>query len=79
MSESERNERRRVVAMVGNPTSDKGRGAKVDAQVLGLLEEAGRAHNFDVIDITGTSFDDSLNQARERAHEYDYLDRKSVV
>ena len=44
MSESERNERRRVVAMVGNPTSDKGRGAKVDAQVLGLLEEAGRAH-----------------------------------
>ena len=39
MSESERNERRRVVAMVGNPTSDKGRGAKVDAQVLGLLEE----------------------------------------
>ncbi len=40
MSESERNERRRVVAMVGNPTSDKGRGAKVDAQVLGLLEEA---------------------------------------
>lgn len=73
MSESERNERRRVVAMVGNPTSDKGRGAKVDAQVLGLLEEAGRAHNFDVIDITGVSFDDSLNQARERAHEYDYL------
>lgn len=43
MGESERNERRRVVAMVGNPTSDKGRGAKVDAQVLGLLEEAGRA------------------------------------
>ena len=64
MSESERTERRRVVAMVGNPTSDKGRGAKVDARVLGLLEDAGRAHNFDVIDITGTSFDDSLNQAR---------------
>ena len=34
----------------------------MDAQVLGLLEEAGRAHNFDVIDITGVSFDDSLNQ-----------------
>lgn len=50
---------RRVVAMVGNPTSDKGRGAKVDAQVLGLLEEAGRGHNFDVIDTSGTSFDDS--------------------
>lgn len=48
MSESERNERRRVVAMVGNPTSDKGRGAKVDAQVLGLLEEA-------AVPITSTS------------------------
>ena len=41
MSESEHNERRSIVAMVGNPTSDKGRGAKVDAQVLNLLEEAG--------------------------------------
>ena len=40
MSESEHNERRSIVAMVGNPTSDKGRGAKVDAQVLNLLEEA---------------------------------------
>ena len=37
MSESEHNERRSIVAMVGNPTSDKGRGAKVDAQVLNLL------------------------------------------
>ncbi|MBW3089930.1 diacylglycerol/lipid kinase family protein [Bifidobacterium miconisargentati] len=70
---SERNERCRVVAMVGNPTSDKGRGAKVDAQVLSLLQAAGRVHDFTVMDITGTSFDDSLNQARERAHEYDYL------
>lgn len=73
MSESEHNERRSIVAMVGNPTSDKGRGAKVDAQVLNLLEEAGRSHNFEVIDITGTSFEDSLHQARERSHEYDYL------
>jgi diacylglycerol kinase family enzyme len=70
---SERNERRKVVAMVGNPNSDKGRGAKVDDQVSRLLQEAGRSHNFDVIDITGTSFDDSLDQARERSHEYDHL------
>ena len=70
---NERNERCRVVAMVGNPTSDKGRGAKVDAQVLALLEQAGATHGFSVIDITGDSFDDSLRQARERAHEYDYL------
>lgn len=73
MSESEHDERRSIVAMVGNPTSDKGRGAKVDAQVLNLLEEAGRSHNFEVIDITGTSFEDSLQRARERSHEYDYL------
>ena len=73
MSESERSERRKLVAMVGNPTSDKGRGAKVDAQVLELLENAGKAHDFDAIDITGTSFEDSLHRAREQAHEYDYL------
>ena len=74
MSESEHNERRSIVAMVGNPTSDKGRGAKVDAQVLNLLEEAGRSHNFEVIDITRVRvFEDSLHQARERSHEYDYL------
>ncbi|NMM98577.1 diacylglycerol/lipid kinase family protein [Bifidobacterium olomucense] len=70
---SERNERRRVVAMVGNPISDKGRGAKIDAEVLRLLEEAGRIHDFTVMDLTGTSFDDSLQRAREHAHEYDYL------
>ncbi|PJM78425.1 diacylglycerol/lipid kinase family protein [Bifidobacterium scaligerum] len=70
---SERNERRRVVAMVGNPISDKGRGAKIDAEVLRLLEEAGHIHDFTVLDLTGTSFDDSLQRAREHAHEYDYL------
>ncbi|PJM78145.1 diacylglycerol/lipid kinase family protein [Bifidobacterium felsineum] len=73
MTESERSKCRTVVGLVGNPTSDKGRGAKVDAQVLSLLREAGTVHGFDVLDLTGTSFNDSLNRARERAHEYDYL------
>ena len=63
---------RHVVAMVGNPTSDKGRGAKVDAQVLDLLRRAGQTHGFDIIDITGTSFEDSLAQARSRSQDYDY-------
>lgn len=73
MTESERSIRRTTVGLVGNPTSDKGRGAKVDAQVLNLLREAGEAHDFDVVDLTGQSFNDSLNRAREHAHEYDYL------
>ncbi|NMM93330.1 diacylglycerol/lipid kinase family protein [Bifidobacterium oedipodis] len=66
-------ENRHVVAMVGNPTSDKGRGAKVDAQVLDLLEHSGEQYGFDVVDLTGSSFDDSLARAREHAGEYDYL------
>lgn len=64
---------RATVAMVGNPTSDKGRGAKIDERVFSLLAEAGQHHGFDVIDLTGNSFDDSLNNAREHADVYDHL------
>ena len=73
MTEREHSERRPVIGLVGNPTSDKGRGAEVDARVLDLLHEAGRRHGFTVTDLTGTSFNDSLSRARERSHEYDYL------
>ena len=66
-------ENRRIVAVVGNPTSDKGRGAKIDAQVLELLKHSGEQYGFDVVDLTGSSFDDSLARAREHAEEYDYL------
>lgn len=59
--------------MIGNPVSDKGKGARIDAQVLDLLLQAGRRHGFDVIDITGASFDDSLHKACERHDEYRYL------
>ena len=62
-----------TVAVVGNPTSNKGKGTEVGNQVIGLLREAGRKHGFDVIDVTGTSFDDSLANARRRGDEYDYL------
>ena len=32
-----------TVAVVGNPTSNKGKGTEVGNQVIGLLREAGRA------------------------------------
>lgn len=67
------NNRRSVVAMIGNPVSDKGRGAAVDERVRTLLEDAGRRHGFDVIDLTGKSYDDSLEQARGHRHVYDHL------
>ena len=62
-----------TVAVVGNPTSNKGKGAKVGEQVVQLLQEAGVKHGFDVIDVTGLSFEDSLRNARTRKDEYDYL------
>ncbi|KAB8286938.1 DeoR family transcriptional regulator [Bifidobacterium ramosum] len=64
---------RTVVAMIGNPVSDKGRGAKIDAQVMALLDDAGRRHGFDIIDLTGTSFDDSLRNARDHRDDYSHL------
>ncbi|NEG90040.1 diacylglycerol/lipid kinase family protein [Bifidobacterium aerophilum] len=70
---SEASSARPVVAMIGNPVSDKGKGAKIDARVMELLTEAGRRHGFDVIDLTGTSFDDSLTNARSHADEYTHL------
>lgn len=62
-----------TVAVVGNPTSNKGKGAEVGKQVVELLQEAGRKHGFNVIDVTGESFGDSLANARNRRNEYDYL------
>ena len=41
-----------TVAVVGNPTSNKGKGAEVGKQVVELLQEAGRKHGFNVIDVT---------------------------
>ena len=44
-----------TVAVVCNPTSNKGKGAQVGGHVIDLLRGAGRKHGFDVIDVTGTS------------------------
>lgn len=59
-----------VVAMVGNPSSDKGNGAKVSKQVFELLETAGKQYNFSVVDLTGTSFEDSLSNATTGTYDY---------
>ena len=62
-----------MVALIGNPVSNKGWGAVVGEQVFTMLAEAGQRHGFDVMDLTGTSFDDSLTAARENRALYDYL------
>ena len=72
-SMSETSHANTTVAVVGNPTSNKGKGAQVSGRVIEALREAGRKHGFEVIDVTGTSFDDSLANATNRRREYDYL------
>lgn len=62
-----------TVAMVGNPASDRGNGARMSAEVLRMLQQKGTRHGFDVLDLTGVSFDDSLDKAREYRASYDFL------
>ncbi|KFI59993.1 DeoR family transcriptional regulator [Bifidobacterium gallicum DSM 20093 = LMG 11596] len=62
-----------TVAVIGNPTSGKGAGAKALVQSKQLLEERGSQYGFDVIDLTGDSFDASLQNATTHADDYDYL------
>lgn len=62
-----------MVAVIGNPASNKGRGAAVGEQVFTLLSKAGCAHGFDVMDLTGGSFDESLATARAMRSRYDAL------
>ena len=69
MSES----RKHTVAMIGNPVSGKGRGAKHGAQVLEALNRGGERYGFDVIDLTGDGFEGSLANARGRMDDYDEL------
>lgn len=61
---------RTIIAVVGNPTSNKGRGAGTCEQVVTLLSQAGSRHGFDVVDLTGVDFDDSLANARSRAYDH---------
>lgn len=62
-----------TVAMIGNPASDNGKGAKIMEQVFDLLSSEGVRHGFGVIDLTGDSFQDSLHNARSQRSLYDYL------
>lgn len=62
-----------TVAVIGNPSAAKGAGAKHSTRVLELLQQAGLRHGFQAIDLTGTSYNDSLRNARERWDDYDYL------
>ncbi|NEG69836.1 diacylglycerol kinase [Bifidobacterium sp. BRDM6] len=64
---------RKTVAVIGNPSSAKGEGARASERVLELLRDQGDVHGFDVIDLTGDSFDGSTANARERWDDYDYL------
>lgn len=63
----------KMVAVIGNPASNKGRGAAVSEQVFAMLSEAGRVRGFDVMDLTGGSFDESLDAARAWRSRYDAL------
>ena len=65
--------RRRTIALIGNPASDKGRGARMGHRVLGMLSEAGSRHGFAVVDLTGDSYAGSLRNARERVGSCDAL------
>ena len=69
------NERRRqaVVAVVGNPASNNGKGAKATRQVLDMLGARGQAHGFAVRDLTGESLDESVASMRAARGTYDYL------
>lgn len=69
------NERRRqaVVAVVGNPASNNGKGAKATKQVLDMLGARGQAHGFAVRDLTGESLDESVASIRAARGTYDYL------
>ena len=55
-----------TVAVVGNPTSNKGKGAEVGKQVVELLQEAGRKHGFNVIDVTGFPLPQQAEEAKNK-------------
>lgn len=62
-----------TVAMIGNPKSAKGSGARISALVFEKLTNEGSQHGFSVMDLTGTSFDDSLALALQHQDDYEYL------
>ena len=59
--------------MIGNPTSDNGRGAHVKERVFAQLEQLASSQGFSVINLTGSSYEQSALQATTRQDEYDHL------
>lgn len=61
------------VGMIGNPVADRGQAAGISAAVGAMLRWFGRRHGFDVFDMTGISYQDSLDNARRQLGSYDAL------
>lgn len=64
---------RRTVAVVGNPTSDKGKAGETYTHVHAMLLEAGNEHGFEVVDLTGENYGDSLQKVRDAIDDLDYV------
>ena len=62
-----------VVAVIGNPVSNNGKGAKVDKRVMDLLVSRSEVHGFDVTDLTGGTLEESLGNLENAKGTYDYL------
>ncbi|MBW3093791.1 diacylglycerol kinase [Bifidobacterium sp. 64T4] len=62
-----------VVAVIGNPVSNNGKGAKVDKRVMDLLVSRGEVHGFEVVDLTGGTLEESLGNLEGAKGTYDYL------
>lgn len=65
--------RHAIVAVVGNPASNNGKGAKAGSRVLDLLNERGRAHGFAAKDLTGETVAESIANMQAAQGTYDYL------
>lgn len=65
--------RHAIVAVVGNPASNNGKGAKAGSRVLDLLNERGRAHGFAAKDLTGETVAESIANVQAAQGTYDYL------
>lgn len=63
----------RTVACIGNPIADKGNGEEAYERAFDLLGRKGERHGFAIMDLTGGSFEESLENARRHADRYDAL------
>ena len=64
---------RTCLAIIGNPASDHGHGGHTTEQVHALFAQAGKAYDFDVLDLTGPTYEQSAQRASQSRDDYDYL------